>query len=434
MALIDTAGDLVHIEKNYRTWKKPVYWAGYAGSGRTDTLLSFCARRNHRKYFSFRDLDSKFALRMFSGRLPDAPACKDWLDFFAQLGRLHQDSFHTLVFDHFDERDDKDQFLEAACAYLRVPETNCLILLSVRNRFREHRINRRMFTYTPAYLQRAFPKMTDEDRIRLLAVSNGYPARIERYDDQISFAENLQRLFHPSSEFFRNGYQPLQQAFRSPETYTPILYALAIGFHRLAEIAAFAGYPNNKCGKYLNMLIDEEIVVTRPGTQNDRRASREYFIRDGMLALWLKLVLPLQERAADAVDPADVLSYIDEQLVPRCFRDHCFLWIKKHRQHLLRGELHLEDPKNYNVKSGKTTFDYVQEENHHRLFIKIWSDIGGRYGVKEYENIEEASMRISPFYENDYVLFSIHRFRDGLWKLTQKYENVRLVEGRFLSY
>lgn len=43
-------------------------------------------------------------------------------------------------------------------------------------------------------------------------------------------------------------------------------------------------------------------------------------------------------------------------------------------------------------------------------------------------------MRISPFYENDYVLFSIHRFRDDLWKLTRKYENVRLVEGRFLSY
>ena len=58
----------------------------------------------------------------------------------------------------------------------------------------------------------------------------------------------------------------------------------------------------------------------------------------------------------------------------------------------------------------------------------------GRYGADDFRELEDFSVEINPFYDNEYILFSIHRFNDSMWTLSKKYENVHLVEARFLSY
>ena len=79
-------------------------------------------------------------------------------------------------------------------------------------------------------------------------------------------------------------------------------------------------------------------------------------------------------------------------------------------------------------------FDHVFQSGKKYCFLKIWTDMDGRYGADDFRELEDFSVEINPFYDNEYILFSIHRFNDSMWTLSKKYENVHLVEARFLSY
>ena len=78
-------------------------------------------------------------------------------------------------------------------------------------------------------------------------------------------------------------------------------------------------------------------------------------------------------------------------------------------------------------------FDHIYGNDKKKCFLKIWTDLDGRYGAKEYQPLEDNSVQLNPFYHNEYFLFSIHRFRDDLWDISKQYDNVHLVEARFLS-
>lgn len=79
-------------------------------------------------------------------------------------------------------------------------------------------------------------------------------------------------------------------------------------------------------------------------------------------------------------------------------------------------------------------FEHIHRSGKKMCFLKIWTDPDGRYGAKDFSALEEQSMKMNPFYDNDYFLFSIHRFRDSMWEISKRYDNVHLIEARYLSF
>ena len=78
--------DLTHTLQNISTNEKAVFVSGQPGSGKTFAALQFCAEHKGSLYFSFKNLDTAFALRVFCNAYTEIfGGCESWKDFFGCL-------------------------------------------------------------------------------------------------------------------------------------------------------------------------------------------------------------------------------------------------------------------------------------------------------------------------------------------------------------
>jgi AAA+ ATPase superfamily predicted ATPase len=447
MLSIDVVKDLKTLEHWFQNadWEDNVPWnrneplalCGVTGSGKTAAVMKFCAAQSNRLYFSFRNLTADIAPKIFSAQHPEvfSSCCNDWDSFFASLRNYFAGKYHVLAFDDLDDRNDREVFLRALSNYMAEDEhRNPFVILPLR---KEESVpitcyHRHLRTYMPADLRRSFPKMTDEDRMRLYSITGGRTGLLSLYDEGLPFDENLKEFCRRDSRFARFGSDILHEQFRSPESYSGILSAIAAGNQRLSDIAAFAGYSNKKCGIYLQALCDAGFVSTKKKRSADRRSTTRYYFNSGYSALWARFLMTQQvgSIADDMVLWTQIRDYIDHTLVPDHFRRLCMRWFFNRRGkyeldgHSFTEEFH--ERNNYD-------FDHIYGSGKKKCLLKIWTDLDGRYGAKEYQALEDNSVRINLFYHNDYFFFSIHRFKDDLWAISKQYDNVHLVEARFLT-
>ena len=78
--------DLMHTLQNISADEKAVFVSGQPGFGKTFTALQFCAEHKESLYFSFKNLDTAFALWVFCNSRTDIfGGCENWNDFFGRL-------------------------------------------------------------------------------------------------------------------------------------------------------------------------------------------------------------------------------------------------------------------------------------------------------------------------------------------------------------
>jgi len=447
MLSIDHVKELNHLEflfqKNYTkrtSWHpdQPLLLCGSARSGKTTAVREFCGTHSQRFYFSFQNLSESFAPRFFSISRPDIfpSVCDNWDDFFSSLREHFNGKYHVLVFDDLDTGRDRDGFLRALSAYMSEnSQPNPLVILPSRRvdslpiDGHVHHIR----SYSPADLKRSFPRMSDEDRMRLYSITDGLTGLLSLYDEESSFEENLRAFCSPGSPFHRYGASLLRDSFRSPDSYSGILYAMSIGKRRLSDIAAFCDYTNKKCGTYLQALCDAGFVHTKKERSDDKRSTTRYCFDSGYMALWSRFLMLQQACSATDNDAfvKESLDYIDRIIVPDRFRYCCERWFDDHKR---RYESIGHGFTEFIPETGEPAFDHIYKSGRRMCFLKIWTDIDGRYGSKAFKPLEDHSSSINTFYDNYYFLFSIHRFSDSMWELSQQYDNLHLIESRFLSF
>ena len=122
--------DLTHTLQNISTDEKAVFVSGQPGSGKTFTALQFCAEHKESLYFSFKNLDTAFALRVFCNAHTEIFGdSASWFDFFECL-KAYGNKKHPLVFfDNAGERNDKDNFYEALNSFLESDSKTTVVLL-----------------------------------------------------------------------------------------------------------------------------------------------------------------------------------------------------------------------------------------------------------------------------------------------------------------
>ena len=375
---------------------------GKSGMGKTSLAQSYLEAYGG-QYFSFRNLDVTFAPQIFR------PGCKLWREFFAEIRETKNRP--VIFFDDVDDRNDKEDFLSA----LPTLAGKAYVVLIVRNQmslsFPSDILQ--MTAVTVPMLLAENKGLDPLDALRTIAITDGIPELVRLFDFQRPFAENLGVLFTQNSAYFRCAESELHRNFRTPETYSILLYGMATGHNRVSQIAEFSGFPQNKCDKYLNALDKAELLETVQRKDTAGHVRTHYYPKGGYWKTWFRYVFPSQGRCLKPLegDSLQLLANdIDHSIVAEYFKTVCWKWMKKNYGDYYWDEvLRFDDPKQQDVTVNGVHFDYVQETKDHTIYVKIWDDIGEGFPKAEFQKIETVTTKNRPFYENIYFLFSAGR-------------------------
>ena len=398
---------------NRHTGSGVMYLCGKSGMGKT--LLARQYIEDHSGlYFSFRNLDSALAPRIFF------PDCSNWDAFFQKI--LETKNRPVIFFDDMDDRNDKDIFLEKLPA---LKGTAFVVLIYQQKSDVPEDVRKlTMKPLTPPDLCREYKKLEQRDALRIIAMTDGIPALVKLFRLDLSFEENVRTIFTADSLYLRYAEENLQREFRSPESYNTLLYGMAIGHNRISQLAEFSGYPKNKCDKYLKALDAAGYIETEQKKDENGQVRTHYFLKGGYLRVWYQLYFPQQQEFIDPLteDAVKELAFwIDECATKYYFRKLCWRWFFKNTSLYYSGyHIGQDNPSQYDVAVNGATLDFVQHDRDRDLYMKIWDDPEIGFPKDVFQKIEKATTTTRPFYDNVYYLFSIGRvcnYVDDLRKL-----------------
>lgn len=134
---------------------------------------------------------------------------------------------------------------------------------------------------------------SNEDKLKFYACVGGTPHYLSQIKASETFEENIKRLFFDISGYLYNEpMMLLQQELREPAMYNSIVGAIAGGASRLNEIATKINEDSSKVGKYLQTLVNLQIVhKIYPFDENPQNSRKGiYRISDNCYDFWYSFV------------------------------------------------------------------------------------------------------------------------------------------------
>ena len=173
-------------------------------------------------------------------------------------------------------------------------------------------------------------------RLGVYAMLGGVPAYLERWRDEETLANNVERLFLQRTGWFRNETQVIISDLTQRETakYEAILETIAAGHHRRDAIASYSAMPSTSLSHYLPRLLEMHFVTRRvpatvPLKQLKTSKQARYHLRDPFLRFYYRFIAPnlhLIERGLSNV----LWQMIEDNLrafVALMFEEVCREWV-----------------------------------------------------------------------------------------------------------
>ena len=396
---------------------------GEHGAGMTSAIQDYIsAHKTKARYFSFAGMNGETALSAFAGAFrldKENPASWD------EAGQLFFQKYHKkklhIFLDDLAFFPQQREFQNDCFPYMKRGE----IVVSVI----ERRVNEEWYQSgeffdsiyigwrTLADYCRYFPDYSKQDVVRLFSLTGGVLTILEELDEHAGMEENLRTILRYDSAFSRFVPEWLGEYFRTPESYYPILNAMANGKHRLSEIARYVGYQNNKCQTYLQALMEANLVRTET-TVGSKYVT--YHLTNSSVAAWCLFVY--RNRSQQVADPdgflRQVMENIDEKLaLPALYRS-CTRYLERHWKLYLfpyqeEKTIGQKNGVEYRFKNGSTIkLNYVQQIEARTLVGVMPENLDKKYTKKEIQRIRFAVSRLETLYNTDIVVFSLHRFSD----------------------
>jgi len=434
---IFTAWKARYFDREKQRSKNSLDIFGERGCGKTAATQAYVrTHKNKARYFSFADLEGAAALAAFAAAFElenKKPA--SW----EEAGQLFQKKYknqtlHVLLDDL--ERFPQRKEFDAACLYIA---RDRIIVSEFRRCIREN-WEPDDFNLATIYIGcrtladycKYFPAYAKQNILRLFSLTGGFLTILHELDEHAGLEENLRTLLRYDSAFSRFLPEWLGEYFRTPESYYPILCAMANGKQRLSEIARDAGYPNNKCQTYLHALIGANLVRTESLRE---RKSVTYHLTNSYIAAWCLFVYG--RRGQQVSDPDGLLRYvlenIDQKLALPAFYRSCFRFLEMSGKEYLfpylypsAAELTTDVP--FHFKDGnKLKLNYCVQVDSQTLIVLFPDSLDKRYTKEDIEHIRTAVNRFDTLYDTDIIVFSLHRFSDWCVHEASKNELLHLV-------
>lgn len=284
--ILDYVANKIAKEINYfDKYNQVLCISSHSGMDKTFTALKYCSENKDCLYFSFQNMDSAFALKVFSQRYSDKSA-SDWNDFFSLLKTQAKEERHIVFFDNVGVRNDKDDFYSALFSFLETNRTVKIILMGkpwdkIAVPFRE-------VSVMPVSTQELADilHISNEKAVEMFCITSGIPILLEEYNTEISLDDNLRLLFNANSKFYSLALHWMRECFRTPETYNTLLCGMANGYNRINELSSFSDYPKNKCDKYIKALQEYKLVYK----MEEKNGHSRYYPANSYLSLWYKFL------------------------------------------------------------------------------------------------------------------------------------------------
>ncbi len=168
-----------------------------------------------------------------------------------------------------------------------------------------------------------FPNKDLEGLVQIYSVLGGTPAYLLEYEENI--VNTIRKLLYGRSYLLREPEFILREELEEPRYFMSILRAIAAGRNSLGEVMNDTGLSRGIVGKYLNVLIDLDLIERRvPVTDPWKSRKGRYFIKDNYFNFWFHFIHPNWELIE--IDPESLVEYINQNLdeyIGPIFEDIC---------------------------------------------------------------------------------------------------------------
>ena len=387
---------------------------GISGTGKTQLALSFAQNTKCSMYFSFRGLDHRTALAQFKSTFSvwgNLFSATTWKEAFQCLVPFFKKHTTRIVLDDLEHSKSESEVITAIEQLSEsLIDMKNLFLLPCRceSSFGKHELFR-VPLYTSLDIKKHAQKMSAVDIARLCAVTGGLSALLNNYDEDKSFSDNFNAWTSADSMLYRLMPHILSEQFRTPESYHAILYAIAIGKHRLSEIAKHMAVPNNQCKKYLDALIAMGLIEVK---------EHHYSILNSYVDFWHRFLYLNVGRLVTA--PSNAASEIQSQLDEFTLEKQLPECIKK-----LPFDIPKDAKRQYNA-----VFDYVFKKGSHTVLIKLPESLDWHCTKQELDVLlGSVTNYCGAFYEAEICVVSFNRFSNYCVKQAGQLDNLYLVVG-----
>ena len=441
--------DIVRYRSAWEDWKWSIYnhldphrillnIHGFYGCGKREFIRQLLQNHKDISYFSFYGLNNHDALSLFCEQILDNYQANDWNDIAKQYIKLYAFRFHLLILDTENKNEAYDGFINAICK-AGVPERTYLADILIESP---------SVICKPGYIaprslvdfMRVIPTLDKAAIVRLHGLTGGIPAVVKELDATLSFEDNLRRLLQHGSAYSKLLPEILTRQFRSPESYHPLMYQIALGKHRVSEIAKAVGFPNNKCDKYLNALIKAGLVET----ENDRsNGYSRYYLTNSYLNSWYHYIY--RNQTLQIMNPQklfdQVVATVDKKIAIHALHNSCIRYIynqtNKDRYSLFNfyakgftKSLHLKHRDGF-----KLTFDCVIQKGYQSLLCVFPHSIDEKYTKDKMQYYITAAQTYGTL-DDDVTLFvfSVNRFSDWCVHQAALYPQLFCVPMERLKY
>jgi len=387
---------------------------------------------------SFKDLDSATALAVFCKQLLNGEKAANWNEAVKKYNNSTGGRFQVLFIDD-DNGSAAYKDFESAMHSIKLHDHT--LVLPVK-------------TFAPVSIQepgnikprsiadylRVFHDYDKADVIRLHGLTGGLPAVAKELDTALPFEDNLKLLLRHDSAFSRFVPEILQRVFRTPESYHPILYSIACGKHRLSEIAKDIGFPNNKCGKYLEALRKAGLVKAQ--TEDDGGFAR-YFLTNSYLNSWYLFIY--KNRALQITDLQGLFDMtvetMDKAVALPALKDSCIRlidnkWTIDNGYLIDRYVKGRTKPVKLKRKDRfRFKIDCILERNGRTLVCVFPHSFDEKITKEQMEHYINVSGSYGSLYgEVSLVVFSVNRFSDWCVHQASVYDQLFCVPLERLKY
>jgi len=432
------------------------------------TLISHFIKEKPAIFFSAQEANDKINLQMFSGLLyrffglakTGLPAFADWNSAFLFLAEKTRNKRLVLVFDEFPYAVAANKGLKSVLQNAidhKFKQSNLFVILSGSQiGFMENEV---MGSKSPLFGRRTaqmklsgfdyfdaagmLSKYSNEDKIRLYSCIGGTPYYLSRIDKKLSFEKNLATLFFdPSGYLYEEPLMLLKQELREGAMYHSIISAIALGATKLNEIASKIGEECSKTIKYLDTLINLNILHKEfPFGENPEKSRKGiYRIRDNCYRFWYRYVFMNKTVIEQGTGPSLFKSFLPElnSYIGGPFEDICM-------QYMVRMNNHMELPFVF-TQSGRwwgpnAEIDMVFSDTNLKQFI--FAECKWRNDPKDtaaLESLAEKSKLLKHDYNNRvsitsdtfFYLFSKRPFSKSCESLAKQMGNVKLITPKNL--
>lgn len=182
------------------------------------------------------------------------------------------------------------------------------------------------------------PELSEEDNALIYGITGGIAHYINKLDVKDSIRKALlDNYFEPSSYLFEEPSNLLRQELREPAVYNSIIAAIAHGASRMSDIASRVQMETAACARYLNVLIELDILQKTEPVIGKSKRKVVYRITDSFYRFWYRFV-PENMTAISSGYMGAVYDRAVERYLPdymgQIFEGMCRTWLLMHMDEL----------------------------------------------------------------------------------------------------